>query len=160
MIIEKELMKERMLDSPHPFGTDIGNNIGLEALARRIDLLILAHIQPCLHEVKKESEDMKEMMEENLLALGTCPSLMSLDNIKEVTLNALTSKIKDSDGFCNEIFQSLSKIPAPNVLCENIENVFFGVEVILKIKEMLLKPVSSAFLDDVSNVQLSHFVQL
>ena len=45
-------------------------------------------------------------------------------------------------------------------VCENIENVFFGVEVIIKIKETLVNPVSSAFLDDVSNVQLSHFVQL
>ena len=47
----------------HPFVIDISDNIGLEALAKRIDVLILAHIQPHLHQCKVKYEEVKKEMD-------------------------------------------------------------------------------------------------
>lgn len=86
----------------------VARNVGLSALARKIDSLIIGHIMPRIEKAKMEAKETKFNLQEKLESLGIPPSEKKLktkaqDKLKE----KLCEKYNVVNSNSKELFQSL-----------------------------------------------------
>ena len=93
---KREWVSNRLTDDQFPIKKEEAANLGLQALAGIVDGTILTHVQGRIQQGETEAKRLKKEIEGSISLLGTPPSSLPLDVIKEAA--------KDH---CVDLFHSL-----------------------------------------------------
>ena len=80
---KRECVSNRLTDDQFPIKKEEAANLGLQALAGIVDGMILTHVQGRIQQGETEAKGLKKEIEGSISLIGTPPSSLPLDVIKE-----------------------------------------------------------------------------